>query len=227
MKLSIADFNTASDVFSEGGDLHEPWCLLESVLSGMPLYTKDSDQSGIKGKHVFDPVGVNGHIKVALEKASWGCNVLIPKHHTCFGKDVDFKFGGLLVEVQFANYPFLLNNVARSELFIREGWAKAVIVITKCNVLPGANSMLYFEQARNQLSILGMFNSPIRLVGLSVDGNDTIDGVWTRYTKGYYSRDVGEQRRVRYHTTLAKSKMKLHEIERGADVISPSATLDI
>jgi hypothetical protein len=225
MKFVVADFNSADTFIASDQQLQSSWNELESVLDGMPLHTKDSDQKGIQGQHVFDPVGTNEHIKSAMKRLGWGCNVPIPEGYTCFGSGVDFKNGDLLVEVQFANYPFLLNNVARSDLFIRELlWAKAVVIITKCNLLPGANSMLYFEQAKNQLAKLGLFRSPIRLVGLSVD-EDEVDGVWTKYRGGYYSRDAAQQRQVRYQTAVAKSKMKLHEVGRGPNTIMPSSTL--
>src|SRR5690348_2978616 len=52
--ISVTDFNSAETVFS--GQLQAEWEELESVLRAMPLHVKASDQAGIQGRAIFDPV---------------------------------------------------------------------------------------------------------------------------------------------------------------------------
>ncbi|MEH2284834.1 MAG: hypothetical protein V7K90_26540 [Nostoc sp.] len=57
-----------------------------------------------------------------------------------------------------SNYPFLLNNTLRSELFFKAktefvGYpTNLVIIVTKALMFPASNSTLYYEQAVNQLT---------------------------------------------------------------------------
>lgn len=169
----------------------------------MPLHLKASDQSGLQGKPIFDPVGTNEYIKRALSDIGWRSNVTIPNDFDFLGTDVDFARGSLLVEAQFSNYPFLLNNVIRSELFSKAGLSldgspvDSVIIITKGHMFPASNSTLYYEQAVKQLNELAhhsVFDVPMRLVGLKEDIDQTVNARWTDYSATRYSRTVVTQR---------------------------------
>ncbi|MFM2063962.1 MAG: hypothetical protein RLZZ507_3633 [Cyanobacteriota bacterium] len=41
---------------------HQEWEEINTVLSQMPLHIKASDQAGIQGNLIFDPVGTNEYI---------------------------------------------------------------------------------------------------------------------------------------------------------------------
>jgi len=155
----------------------------------MPLHLKPSGQAGIEGNPVFDPVGTNEYIKTELMNLRWQANIPIPKRYRFLGKDVDFGKKGILVEVQFSHYSFLLNNTIRSELFfngktfIIDDPTQLLIIIVKSKMFPSANSSLYYEQAVNQLSILAdyLLKIPIRLVGLFEEHDTTRVVKWTVY----------------------------------------------
>ncbi len=95
------------------------------------------------------------HIKLVL---GWLVNIPIPVDYSFLGTDIDFGKAGVIVESQFSNYPFLLNNTLRSELFFKAGTIFAghptqlVILITKALMYPASNSTLYYEQAVRQLT---------------------------------------------------------------------------
>ena len=86
------------------------------------------------------------------------------------GTDVDFGSAGAIVEVQFSHYALLLNNTVRSQLFFNTNTSltgqpvRVVIIVTKSQMFPAANSSLYYEQAVNQLTVLSasLFNVPLR-----------------------------------------------------------------
>ena len=103
------------------------------------------------------------------------------------GTDIDFGKAGVIVESQFSNYPFLLNNTLRSELFFKAGTTFAgyatqlLILITKALMFPASNSTLYYEQAVRQLTALTdnhVFDVPIRLVGLFEQQNAIVSVIW-------------------------------------------------
>lgn len=165
----------------------------------MPLHIKPSDQAKIQGTPIFDPVGSNEHIKNNLVKLGWHSNILIPTAYRFLGKDIDFGKAGIILESQFSNYPFLLNNVLRSELFFKAGIdfighpTKLVVIITKAQMFPASNSTLYYEQAVEQLTALiqnNVFDVPIRLIGLFEPQNITISAISTVYQNTRYSRIV-------------------------------------
>jgi len=167
-------------------------------VKSMPLHFKASDQARKQGQPIFDPVGTNEYIKAALAPHGWR-RLLIPAEFSFLGIDVDFGKNGVLAEAQFSNYPFLLNNTIRSELFYKSKIAlagasiKLAIIITKAHMFPASNSTLYYEQAVHQLASLAkykVFDVPIRLVGLFVDRTGIIPAVWTGYTATRYSRTV-------------------------------------
>jgi hypothetical protein len=165
----------------------------------MPLHVKPSDQRGIQGELIFDPVGTNEYIKSALVKLKWQNNIVIPAEYRFLGKEIDFAKVGIILEIQFSNYPFLLNNTLRSELLFKAGTifaeypTKLVIIITKAQMFPASNSTLYYEQAAQQLKALiqnHVFDVPIRLIGL-FEERDTITSVISSvYQEKRYSRIV-------------------------------------
>ncbi len=167
----------------------------------MPLHIKASDQAGIQGTPIFfDPVGTNEHIKNALlQMSGWLANIPIPQQFDFLGTDVTFGKGSVIAEVQFSNYPFLLNNAIRSELFFKARTPltgvpmDVVIIITKGKMFPASNSTLYYEQAQRQLAALvknNVFDVPIRLVGLLEQTDGIVDITFTTYSVSRYSRTV-------------------------------------
>ncbi|MEI8019992.1 MAG: BglII/BstYI family type II restriction endonuclease [Schlesneria sp.] len=198
MEIQVTDFNGAGALIAS--QFTDQWAELEYVLSGARLHLKKSDQAGIQGNLIFDPVGTNEFIKNELKSlARWNPGLLIPSRFKLLGTDVDFVSDGLLVEVQFSNYPFLLNNTVRSELFFKSKTlfagvdVQAVVIVTKAKMFPASNSTLYYEQALQQLSELAKYNVftvPVRLVGLFEQIDKEIDVVSTIYSKARYSRTV-------------------------------------
>lgn len=197
MQVRISDCNNASQAILDY--CAAEWAELESVLTLMPLHLKASDQAGIQGRPIFDPVGTNEHIRTNLQDLGWRHTIPIPAEFEFLGTDVDFAKGALVVEAQFSNYPFLLNNTIRSELFYQAGMTfgaaptKATIIIAKARMFPASNSTLYYEQAVSQLTALARNNvirSPLRLVGLFVDRDVPIDVTWSEYSAARYSRTV-------------------------------------
>ncbi|MHC5862208.1 restriction endonuclease [Nostoc sp.] len=191
----------------------------------MPLHVKPSDQRGIQGELIFDPVGTNEYIKNALVKLKWQNNILIPAEYRFLGKEIDFAKAGIILEIQFSNYPFLLNNTLRSELLYKAGTifakysTKLVIIITKAQMFPASNSTLYYEQAAQQLRALiqnHVFDVPIRLIGL-FEQRDTMTSVISSvYQEKRYSRIV--QTRIScwgqlISGRLGTSRCKIHLIQ--------------
>jgi hypothetical protein len=198
--VEYTDFNAATDTLAakHAKDSGE----LEDVLTGMPLHLKASDQAGIQGTPIFDPVGTNAYLKAALEERGWSRNVSMPSEFSFLGTDVDYVRNGLLVEVQFSNYPFLLNNVMRSELLFKAGTPLAgnpiacVAIITKAHMFPASNSTLYYEQGVNQLSALAennVFDVPIRLIGLFEPRGELVAVKLNKYENARYSRSLVRQ----------------------------------
>lgn len=201
MQLLIADFNGA-DTLCQGRH-HKRWLEVEGVLAGMPLHLKASDQAGKKGSPIFDPVGTNACVKTGLRRLGWAAKIPIPSDWAFLGTDVDFSRDGVLAEAQFSNYPFLLNNILRAELFVQSAIAlpekptELLVVVTKAHMFPASNSTLYFEQARNQLAALAkhkVFDAPVRLVGLA-ERLGAVRCVYTEYQNPRHSRKVVRQRR--------------------------------
>lgn len=207
--IQVADFNEANTVIANSYEAE--WQELQQVLEQMPLHLKASDQAGIQGRRIFDAVGTNHYIKNALTNRAlnWGANIRIPVEYNFLGTDVDFCKSGLLVEAQFSNYPFLLNNMLRSELFFKSrtqlaGHAiGAAVIITKAHMFPASNSTLYHEQAVNQLRSLArnhVFDVPIRLVGLFERTGVPVRVKVTEYLSPRYSREVVAQ--LEYDCTI-------------------------
>ena len=197
MLIKTTDYNNAQAVIS--AQFPNEWNELQQVLNAMPLHLKASDQAGKQGQAIFDPVGTNEHIAQALTALGWSTKIPIPPAFSFLGTDVDFGKNGTVVEVQFSNYPFLLNNTIRSELFFRtktvfhQAATGVAIIVAKAGMFPSSNSTLYYEQAVNQLSALaqhGVFTIPVRLVGL-FSAVGTVTATWTDYSAARYSRTVG------------------------------------
>lgn len=177
----------------------------------MPLYVKHSDQAGKIGQFIFNSVGTNFHIKKELINRKWVTNILIPHQFNFLGIDVDFEKNGIIIEVQFSNYPFLLNNLLRSELFYKSKTVfnnkpvETLIIISKAHMFPAPNSTLYYlyyEQAMKQLNELiknNVFDIPIRLVGLFENEQVATPAIWTEYSSNRYSRSV-----VKEHNIMCK-----------------------
>jgi len=214
MKIKFTDYN--------GVDAHvsEHWTAIKSAITALPLHLKASDQDGIQGNPIFDAVGTNSALKSALEAAGWSSNVTIPTGYKFFGTDIDFEKEGVALEVQFSNYPFLLNNVVRTYLFWRKdvrfngNVPKALIVVTKCKVFPASNSTLYYEQGKNQLDVLALpdvLSLPIRLVGLSEDLGSRVPCVYTTYENPRHSRTVVRQdtKTCAIHSAGARARLEV------------------
>tara|TARA_Y100000593_G_C4257572_1_gene310438 strand:- start:651 stop:1172 length:522 start_codon:yes stop_codon:yes gene_type:complete len=165
MKIKIEKFNGSTKFLDD----------LSNVVSKLPYFTKPSKQKTKIGSLVFDPVKTNNYFKETLVERGWKPNVKIPSSFRHMGKDVDFLKDGVVMEVQFSNYPFLLNNIIRTELFkksslkLDDSFVHELIIITKTKDIPSANSSLYFEQAKNQITSIieyNMIDLPITLIGL-------------------------------------------------------------
>jgi hypothetical protein len=207
VQIQFTDFNGADDLFAS--TYRDEWQDVDEVIAGMPLHLKASDQAGLLGNPIFDPVGTNAYLKNALVTRNWLTRVPIPSAFAFLGTDVDFVKSAVLGEAQFSTYAFLLNNVVRSELFAKSQLAiagapiRAVMIITKAHMFPASNSTLYYEQARNQLNELArnhVFDVPMRLVGLFETPGTTVDGVWTSYHASRYSRTVVTSTKMRCET---------------------------
>lgn len=203
MIIKYSDYNAAGKVINK--KYRKEWEKLEKVLSEMPLHLKTSDQAGRVGSFIFNPVGTNRYIKKQLAKFKWSSNIPIPEKYNFLGINVDFGVGGIVIEVQFSNYPFLLNNLVRSELFYKSKTALAkeptdlLIIITKAHMFPASNSTLYYEQAVKQINELAannVFDIPIRVIGLFVEKEKEIPAKLTKYDKDRYSRTVVKELQI-------------------------------
>ena len=218
MKLRIKDYNSANDTISQ--NFQQEWIELSSVLESMPLHLKASDQRNKVGAPIFDPKGTNQHIEANLIKKQWERKIPIPQDlKEALGIDLDFGKKGLLTEVQFSNYPFLLNNVIRSEVLYQRKFQiggiplKLALIITKAHMFPSSNSSLYFEQAVKQIDLvesLGIFEMPIRLIGLFENYDEVVQTHWTTYSAKRYSRTVDQRNAVKSVITQ-ENKIRLIE----------------
>lgn len=203
MLIKFQDFNNA--VTHMEGRFAERWQELVDVLTDLPLHLKASQQDGKVGAPIFDPVASNAAIKMSLLKHTWPTNIPIPDAVAFLGTDVDFFVDGLLVEAQFSNYPFFLNNVVRSALLAKSKaklgniQVEAVVIIAKGHMFPASNSTLYYEQAVKQLTEFskhGVFDVPVRVVGLFSEVGREVQAMWNEYP-GRYSRAPTKSESVR------------------------------
>jgi hypothetical protein len=192
----VWDFNGAEQVFA-WGEPAERWAELEWTLLSAPICLQASDQAGKIGVPIFDPKATNQALTALASEQGWHA-VPVPEELTMFGKDWDAGKGSVLAEWQFSNYPFLWNNVIRTETVLQGRVplrymddTSALVVVTKCGEFPSSNSTLYYEQAHAQLEAVLRYNTfdiPIRLVGLSLPHHaEVIEAMWTTYG-GRYAR---------------------------------------
>lgn len=208
MEFDYQDFNNAAAVFheQEGGR----WDELEHVLGMLPLFLQPSDQAQRLGEPIFDPKATNAFLTAAATGAGWR-KIPVPIELTMFGKDWDAGKGRVLAEWQFSNYPFLWNNVIRSEAVFKgdvalEGMdgTTALAIVTKSGALPASNSTLYYEQACAQLAAVTSYETfeiPIRVVGLKLPDANEVDAIWTTYPSRY-ARQGGQAVERRFGVTL-------------------------
>src|SRR5438105_3667740 len=112
MNLMLTDYN-GSDALVQG-EFAKEWGELQAVLTNMPLFLKASDQAGKQGSPIFDPVATNAYVRKALrDESGWQTGIPIPQEYEFLGIDIDGGKNGVMLEVQFSNYPFLLNNMLR------------------------------------------------------------------------------------------------------------------
>lgn len=191
----VADFNSADNFFDM--EAAEEWGDLESIISTLIPQLQPSDQSGKIGIPIFDPKATNALLTKKSSAAGWQ-KVPVPPDLRSFGLDWDAGRSRVLAEWQFSNYPFLWNNIIRSEAVFKSphylshlGGAGALVIVTKSGSWPASNSTLYYEQARAQIETvtqLGVFDIPIRLVGLMIPpDSSTMEADWNTYP-GRYSR---------------------------------------
>ncbi|HZT15172.1 MAG TPA: hypothetical protein VFA19_04430 [Gaiellaceae bacterium] len=211
MDFVVRDFNGADQLFQ--GSAAGEWSDLERLLSDLTLHLQPSGQAGIAGRPIFDPKGTNAALTQAARALGW-VGVPVPSELTMFGVDWDAGKGTTLAEWQFSNYPFLWNNVIRSQAVVSGrvvlagvGTTEGLVVVTKSGVIPASNSTLYYEQAEAQLDSVmtkGAFSLPIRLVGLTLPDAEELDAVWSIYPSRY----------ARAHTTRRTVRIAISRSRR-------------
>ena len=73
---------TYTDFYEFGKSRTEKaWLQMRAALLALPLYVKQSDQKGKVGSLIFDPVGTNEAIKLALQERGWTTRIPIPAQH--------------------------------------------------------------------------------------------------------------------------------------------------
>jgi len=196
MDFAYEDFNQAEEYFRADG--LQQWEEIEEILREAPLFMQSSDQAGRIGSPIFDPKATNAYLCLESQERGWRV-IPVPEELRSFGVDWDAGKGATLVEWQFSNYPFLWNNVIRSEAvhnseIVLPGMhpIKALIIVTKSGLLPASNSTLYYEQGRAQLrtvTAFGAFSLPIRLVGLTIANRvSSVGAIWSEYANPRYDR---------------------------------------
>lgn len=204
MHYEVEDFAGAGEYFSYEGS--REWNDLSEILDRCSVQLQPSDQAGLGRSPIFDPKATNRELTDAAAELGWNA-IPVPEELQMFGKDWDAGKGRTLAEWQFSNYPFLWNNVIRTQGVYRSEirlkgmrGVEALVVVTKSGRFPSSNSTLYFEQARAQLSaVMGFqaFTLPIRLVGLTLQPNATeVEAIWNTYAGSRYDR-VPATREVR------------------------------
>lgn len=204
MIFDYADFNGALEYFGGPGARH--WSQLEAVIGSVPPQLQPSDQRERLGAPIFDPKATNALLTARAAAYGWD-KVPVPSELRPFGSDWDAGKGPVLAEWQFSNYPFLWNNIIRTEaIFQSEAMlpqlghrVEAMVVVTKSGAFPSSNSTLYFEQAHAQIdtvTALGVFNVPIRLVGITIPSDAaSLEVDWNQYPERY-GRQVATTERV-------------------------------
>lgn len=195
LNFEIIDFNGAEKLFS--GEAAQEWEDLQQVLSASPLFLQSSDQAGRQGTPIFDPKATNAYLTTEASRAGWTPGIPVPQELTMFGVDWDAGKRSILAEWQFSNYPFLWNNVIRSEAVVAGAVrlpdlepVQGLVVVTKSGSIPASNSTLYYEQGRAQLDAVmnqfSAFDLPIRLVGLMLPKDvERLEAEWSVYPSRY------------------------------------------
>jgi len=203
MIIHYEDYNSADKLISQFCAIE--WDEILAVLQEMPIHLKASDQKGKQGNPIFDPVGTNSYIKQYLTQKEWADKIPLGKELDFLGTDVDFGKNGIILEAQFSNYPFLLNNIIRSEVLYKTQFlvgrkpTKILMIITKAHMFPASNSTLYYEQAIGQIDFLdklNIFKIPVRLIGLFGFYGESIPAKWTIYKDPRYSRTIIDQKDI-------------------------------
>jgi hypothetical protein len=212
MLIRTTDYNGAGAMFA-GGHAAQ-WSEIADVLAAVPLHLKGSDQAGKIGKPIWNAVGSNKAIHNAFVRRGWRAYIPIPPQYSYFGKALDFMKSGVTVEVQYSNYPFLLNNLLRCEFFFQHEIKldvrpiEAVVIITKAKMFDASNSTLYYERGAEQLNALaaiGGFDVPLRLVGLFESYGRGIPVVHTTYSRARHSRTPVKERKTTAHIQVGAS----------------------
>ncbi|RDI46151.1 hypothetical protein [Nocardia mexicana] len=196
MEFEIADFAGASEFFE--GEGSGEWAEIHAVLDKCSLQLQPSDQAGKGHRPIFDPKATNRELTDAAALHGWK-SIPVPKELQMFGSDWDVGKQTTLVEWQFSNYPFLWNNIIRTQGVYRSkiqlsgmSGVEAMIIVTKSGKLPASNSTLYYEQARAQIKTVMdflEFTLPIRLVGITLDSlARSVEAVWNTYANNRYDR---------------------------------------
>ncbi|MFI5684031.1 hypothetical protein [Streptomyces sp. NPDC051636] len=198
MHFEVRDFFGAEEFFEYEG--RQEWGEIEDVISRIDLQLQPSGQEGLNGQAIFDPKATNKILTENAAKYGWS-KIAVPEPLRAFGNDWDAGKNSVLAEWQFSNYPFLWNNINRSQVVAGNGWTlagmnsrpKALIIVTKSGCLPASQSTLYFEQATAQMEAVFSaleLDLAIRLVGLKIPANSTrITASWNVYS-GRTSRSV-------------------------------------
>lgn len=217
MEIQITDYNSANVIISK--KFTTEWNEIENILKSMPLQLKGSDQKGKKGQAIFSPVATNNTLKVGLSQFLWCTKIPIPSEYSSLGTDVDFGKKNIVLEAQFSNYPFVINNIIRTEAFyknkvelLKNFPVELLIIITKAHMFPSSNSSLYYEQAKNQFDIIkkiGVFAMPVRLVGLFSPINAKVKARWTKFSAKRYSRKMSSEKEISVNI-----KSKLVELQK-------------
>jgi hypothetical protein len=211
----ICDFNGADSYLAGPGS--NEWSDLASVVSAMTLQLQPSDQAGRGREPIFDPKATNLYLTEATRARGWN-KIPVPGDLTEFGIDWDAGKNETLGEFQFSNYPFLWNNIIRTEGVFRShtplrymNGVSAIVIITKSGMFPASNSTLYYEQAKAQVSAAVGFNAftvPIRLVGLVLPPNTRYaDVIWNEYP-ARYAREASQTARMPMTVTWAPQAAK-------------------
>jgi hypothetical protein len=207
VQYEVSDFAGAKEFF-EGPGAQE-WADIASVLKGTTLQLQPSDQAGLNHRPIFDPKATNKELTERAAALGWN-KIPVPDGLTEFGLDWDAGKRTTLAEWQFSNYPFLWNNVIRTQGVFVSGiplagmsGVESLIVVTKCGLFPASNSTLYYEQGLAQLQAAMSFSSftvPIRLVGLTIPGGASeIQAMWNSYANARYDRAPSSQEIRTFH----------------------------
>jgi hypothetical protein len=200
----IGDFNGAETYLAGLGSAE--WRDLAEVVSAMTLQLQASDQAGRNHAPIFDPKATNQYLTQATSNFGWS-KIPVPRDLTGFGVDWDAGKNETLSEFQFSNYPFLWNNIIRTEGVFRSRTplqymhsVQAIVIIMKSGMFPASNSTLFYEQARAQVGAAAGFNAftvPIRLVGLVLPKEThDVEVDWNEYPARYGRQASQTTRRV-------------------------------